>query len=582
MDTSQNSESKDFLSSFTILCNHIYSYKAKINDFNGHSIKSFRNKYSSDYSILCQYFESSFSNEDYFNMNNFYQFMVILYQKFESDFMNVNDEFHLNADIYPVFRCVDLILDSHFIKIVCKNKELDSKIKTILLSIQFRAKMKFAKGNKNYDLDGFPSILIDNNSSCGSNNAIINNKNDQANPTSNSSNDHCNNNSNTTSNISSFIDSSSQILQSNQFLALTNMITNLQFELNKLKSNKVSFQTNNNTICLDKNSDDKSNDLIIKEINKLKIQFKNTYSKLKRFESHINYFNNYKSHKLVPPALFFNKFPEPFLPSNKDFVTEYNSLIQQFQMDCMSLCIKHLENMLENDIKIKLNQIKKDLTSLDNNGDEIISQLAEKIDSEMTEYFFNKDAKFKRLVFKEFIPKKLSSSFTNPLYDLRDGKRHSNKFLNNKKFKHFQFKSSNATSGSDNVDFLDSSKTSVHQNSRNSSVFQSHNSSFKRSEKSNKNNLNKSYDIRNNNYNSSTTNNSFNSSITNRAQYFNKSSSHPNYQNNFSNKQYSVKNRNHLNQQQANQQQANQQQFQRRKHTNNENFRKRRNTRGQS
>lgn len=271
--------------------------------------------------------------------------------KFENDSMNANNEFYNDVNLYPIFRCLDLILDNTFIKNICKNKELDTTVRTNLLSIQFKAKMKFAQENKNYDLDGFPSLVSSHDNM--STDAPRSTLNEQTVSTNTSSSNVSSQSSNLISNPVSFADSSSQLFQhNNQILALTSMITSLQLELSKIKSNnnKVSFQSTANNTNNNISAKDESIELINNEINLLKIQFKNLYSKQKRFECHANYFKSYIKHKLVPPALFYNRFPMPFLPSNDDFVTEYNELIRKFQSDCLDLCLKHVENMIDNEL----------------------------------------------------------------------------------------------------------------------------------------------------------------------------------------------------------------------------------------
>ncbi len=94
------------------------------------------------------------------------------------------------------------------------------------------------------------------------------------------------------------------------------------------------------------------------EINKLKVQFKNLYFKSKRYSSHIEYFDKYLKDDKVPPALFNNNMPRPFLPCNNSFVEEYNKLIREFQTATIKLCHKHLNLALNNDVNPLLSSIR--------------------------------------------------------------------------------------------------------------------------------------------------------------------------------------------------------------------------------
>lgn len=61
----------------------------------------------------------------------------------------------------------------------------------------------------------------------------------------------------------------------------------------------------------------------------------------------VSMFNRHLEKGTTPSALFFDKFPRPFLSRDKDFVKEYNEIIEKAQKEIMNLCIKYLSNRID-------------------------------------------------------------------------------------------------------------------------------------------------------------------------------------------------------------------------------------------
>lgn len=110
------------------------------------------------------------------------------------------------------------------------------------------------------------------------------------------------------------------------------------------------------------------------DINSLKAS-----NELHFFQSHLDYFNLYIQHNKVPPALFFNKFPTPFLPNKEDFVDDYNKLISKFQSKILKLCKKHSQELVTN-YESELSNLEEKISSFTPNANNIIKTIIESND----------------------------------------------------------------------------------------------------------------------------------------------------------------------------------------------------------
>ena len=81
-------------------------------------------------------------------------------------------------------------------------------------------------------------------------------------------------------------------------------------------------------------------------------------------------FNSHLANKTTPSALFYNKFPEPFLNDDFEYVKQYNDLISVFQSDVLALSKSFLEKRIKT-LESKLNDIKSNL--IENNADSDIN-----------------------------------------------------------------------------------------------------------------------------------------------------------------------------------------------------------------
>ncbi|CAF0977643.1 unnamed protein product [Brachionus calyciflorus] len=74
----------------------------------------------------------------------------------------------------------------------------------------------------------------------------------------------------------------------------------------------------------------------------------------------VGLFGKHLTRGTTPPALFYNKFPAPYLPKNEKFVEKYNSIIESTQKQILELCVSTLSEKLE-EIDHEISNIKKDL-----------------------------------------------------------------------------------------------------------------------------------------------------------------------------------------------------------------------------
>jgi hypothetical protein len=85
------------------------------------------------------------------------------------------------------------------------------------------------------------------------------------------------------------------------------------------------------------------------------------YDKLLRYENHVKIFTTHLENNTTPSALFYNKFPEPFLNDDVEYVQKYNNLIAVFQAEAIILSKSFLEKRI-NTLNSKLNSIKDNLS----------------------------------------------------------------------------------------------------------------------------------------------------------------------------------------------------------------------------
>ena len=249
------------------------------------------------------------------------------------------------------------------------------------------------------------------------------------------------------------------------------------------------------------------------------------FDKLLRYKNHIKVNQDYKNNNTTPSALFYNRFPEPHLIDDPEFVNEYNARISKFQNETMSSIIEHYKNRT-NIIEKKLSEIK--ITLIENNNENTINQEFERIENtkkeELKEKFAKAHNKVLRAKSQPFIASiyKNQNNTRNKDKNYNTNRNRNNNNNNNKKSVSFDESSLNNTSynnsqySNDTNNEINSPYSSynsfppnqlgIHNNSNNyNHTNNRHNSYAQQSSSSNK-----QYQSNRNNHNSYRTNHNYN------------------------------------------------------------------------
>ena len=253
------------------------------------------------------------------------------------------------------------------------------------------------------------------------------------------------------------------------------------------------------------------------------------FDKLLRYKNHIKVNQDYKNNNTTPSALFFNRFPEPHLIDDPDFVNEYNDRIRKFQTETMNSIIDHYKNRT-NIIENKLSEIK--IKLIENNNENTINQEFEKIENTKKEELKEKFVKAHNKVLRA-----KSQPFIASIYQKQNNSR-------NKKTDNTKTRNRNNNNNKKSVSFDESSvyntsyNTSQYSNDTNneiSSPYSSYNS-FPPNQlglHNNSNNYNHNY-TRNNSYaqQNQSSNQQYRSNHSNQNFYRNNQNNYRNNQNN--------------------------------------------------
>ena len=374
-----------FISSFTAFCEFLLCYKYQIGNFNGHVLRSFRDKHSTHYNQLCASLDIQPNDETtQLCMSTLYHiYIVALFQHFDKNYIDKDPNYPVKKEWYPVFRALDFFLDENFIKHMTtannKNKNWNFDFIQPLSSLQSKYKLNFLSKNNSYSINSFQ----ESNSSFASASASAS----------------------STSNASSTLSNNDEI-------------ASLRSELDQLRSLLVQQNSQQNSVQSQPMSlqPPQLDHIINNELNKLKVQYKNLFSKHKRYSSHIDYFDKYIKDNKVPPSLFNCHFPRPMLPCNKRYVEAYNKLIREFQIAAINLIKHHLNLAIEEDINPQLDSIKSQLAGLSPEVELLINEIVTNTNTYYnTNYAPKKQHKYDRLELKEY---KAKDKLDNSLADL--------------------------------------------------------------------------------------------------------------------------------------------------------------------
>ena len=176
-------------------------------------------------------------------------------------------------------------------------------------------------------------------------------------------------------------DLQNRIIQSNSLQNITNNSNNLQNQINK-----------SNIIDRDQSIAELS--ILIKKILKMD-------NNLNIVKSHIN-------NGTTPKSLNHQNFPTPFLGHNESYVTQYNILIEQFQMDIMLFNMKEIENNKSIAMeKFKILRMKMQLSNVFPDLVKVIQSNFKKCEADLSIEFKKSDKKVKNAKNYPFLTKKV-------------------------------------------------------------------------------------------------------------------------------------------------------------------------------
>jgi len=266
---------------------------------------------------------------------------ISLFQYLEINHLDKDSNYAVKKELYPMFRALDFFLDENFIKHMAsansKNTNWNFEFIQPLSVLQSKVKLNFLSSNNSFTINSFPAAI-------GS----------------------------STSSASSSLSAASSSSSSNP-----DEIANLRLELDQLRSllNQQNSQQNLAQSQQSTLQPPQLDHIISNEINKLKVQYKNLFSKHKRYSSHVDYLDKYLRDNKVPPSLFNCHFPRPMLPCNKNYVEAYNRLIREFQIAALNLIKLHLNLAIEKEFSPQLESIKSQIASLSPDFDIIINEI---------------------------------------------------------------------------------------------------------------------------------------------------------------------------------------------------------------
>ena len=361
----------------------LLSYSHKFDSFTGCSLRSFRDNHSLHYSTLCKNLNiivKDSDSPDCLKIYNLYQkYVGPLYKLLDDKIISLEPNYASNKIYYPIFRALDMLVDHNFTNLIAKHCKsgFEQNLIQSLLTFQSKIKSNFICKAISYNADAFEcsSLSSDNSQLTASNVSGYSNL---------SQSSHANND---------------VTVLKEQVLRLQQIVDQQQQQLQQQQQQpqqlhcQTSSQQSHSTV---------NSNLIDQELSKIKIQYKNTYLKKKRYESHIKYFDLYVAENKVPPALFHKNMPRPFLPSNALFVEEYNRLIREFQTATIKLCKKHVSKSLEENISLKLDHLKTEMANISTNSDILIAEICSIADTSFEKYAKSKEFKYSRLSLKEF------------------------------------------------------------------------------------------------------------------------------------------------------------------------------------
>jgi hypothetical protein len=260
-------------------------------------------------------------------------------------------------------------------------------------------------------------------------------------------------------------------------------------EIAKLRSdfekiNSLLSSSNNNVTHSSTNSSQNSQSSF-SSFNEAKFYIKNSLDKILRYNNHIKIFDTHLSNNTTPPSLFYNRFPQPFLADDNEFVNKYNNLISEFQVNTLNLCKEFLVARVEK-IEAGLLSIKGSLIS-DTTLDSKLADLKTESEARLKDHFQISNEKALRAKSIKFTVRDHHKN-SRP-------KNHNSPFISSDNFNN---NSSNNFSNSSN----NSLRKNFFKNSKNSHNYNPNNS-FKRVRFSNQNNT-KFYNQFDNSNNSST------------------------------------------------------------------------------
>jgi hypothetical protein len=128
-----------------------------------------------------------------------------------------------------------------------------------------------------------------------------------------------------------------------------------------------------------------------------------------RYKNHISIFKSHLNQKTTPAALFFIRFPRPFLCDDEEYVKRHNSRIRKWQEQAMREDIEYLEEKIA-EIDTEILNYKDDEELFSRGADEVLNEMEKLVGDSLKAGFDKASEKVLRIVAKEYVVKPRKSN----------------------------------------------------------------------------------------------------------------------------------------------------------------------------
>lgn len=169
---------------------------------------------------------------------------------------------------------------------------------------------------------------------------------------------------------------------------LISAVAQLSQAMSAFSSVQVQTTASHNSTSLDSN-------------NKVTLQCKNIQRRILRKKNDIKLLEFHLNNETTPSALFFDKFPVPFLWHDEEAVNDHNQIVKEAQQKMLESSIKHLNRQLAS-LQSNLEQLKPSVVNFVSDSARFFNDLKQSLEKELSDEFRKADEKAKRFTSRPF------------------------------------------------------------------------------------------------------------------------------------------------------------------------------------